>query len=70
MSNVGTIDRIARVVVGLALIVAPVVAGWPTLVLVISVIVGLVLVGTAAMSFCPIYALLGISSKPRNPSRS
>jgi hypothetical protein len=38
-------------------------AGWPTLVLALSGIVGVVLVVTAAISFCPIYALLGLSSK-------
>jgi hypothetical protein len=70
LSNVGTFDRIVRVIIGLALIVAPSLAGWPALVLVISVIAGLVLIGTAAMSFCPIYALLGISSKSHRHAES
>lgn len=65
MSNVGTLDRIIRAIVGLVLIVVPFVAGWPALVLATSIIVGFVLVGTAALGFCPIYALLGLSSKPR-----
>ena len=63
MSNVGNIDRIIRTIVGIALIIAPFVAGWPLLGLVISVIVGVVLVATAAIGFCPIYAALGLSSK-------
>ena len=63
MSNVGNIDRIIRTIVGIALIIAPFAAGWPLLGLVISVIVGVVLVATAAIGFCPIYAALGLSSK-------
>lgn len=65
MSNVGTPDRIIRAPVGLAFIVVPFVAAWPTLELVISDIVGVVLIVTAAIGFCPIYALLGLSSKQR-----
>ena len=65
MSNVGTLDRIIRALAGLALIIVPFVAAWSTLALVISVIVGLVLIVTAAIGFCPIYALLGLSSKQR-----
>jgi hypothetical protein len=64
MSNVGTIDRIVRAIVGLGLLIVPFVASWPALVLAISVLVGLILIATAVISFCPIYALLGLSSKP------
>ena len=63
MSNVGTLDRIIRTLAGLALIIVPFVAAWPMLALVVSTIVAVVLVATAAISFCPIYALLGLSSK-------
>jgi hypothetical protein len=63
MSNVGTLDRVIRAILGIALFIVPFVAGWPLLGLVISVIAGLVLVSTAAISFCPIYAALGLSSK-------
>jgi hypothetical protein len=63
MSNLGTIDRTIRAIVGLALIIIPFMVAWPTLALVIAVIVGVVLVVTSAMSFCPIYAVLGLSSK-------
>lgn len=63
MSNVGTIDRILRSMLGVALIVAPLVAGAPTLWLASGIAVGAILVATSAFSFCPIYALLGLSSK-------
>ena len=59
--NVGSIDRIVRIVLGLVL------AGlffyqpdtgyrWYAL------IVGLVLLGTAGMSFCPIYRVIGMKT--------
>lgn len=63
MPNLGTLDRIVRALVGLALIIVPFVAGWPTSVLVASSAGGVVLIATAAISFCPIYAMLGLSSK-------
>lgn len=69
MLNVGTPDRIIRLIVGAVLALAPFVislplwaAGWTVWV---SVIVGLVLVATAIFSFCPIYAALKLSTKPK-----
>lgn len=67
MTNVGTPDRIFRLVLGALLVLAPFVislplwaAGWTVWA---SVIVGLVLVATAVFSFCPIYAALRLSTK-------
>lgn len=58
-TNVGSIDRILRIVVGLALIGATLsgaigVWGW----------IGLVPLLTGALSTCPVYTLLGFSSCP------
>lgn len=55
--NVGTTDRIVRAVVGIALIAATM-AGWSA----VWGLVGVVLLATAAVSFCPVYALLGKST--------
>jgi hypothetical protein len=63
MSNVGNLDRIIRAIVGLALTVIPFITGWPIAATVISVIAGVVLMATAAVGFCPIYAALRLSSK-------
>ena len=57
--NVGGIDRILRIVIGLALIALTLtgtigVWGW----------VGLVPLATAAMGFCPLYTMLGFSTCP------
>ncbi len=58
-SNVGGIDRVLRILVGLALIALTLtgtigVWGW----------IGLVPLATAAMGFCPLYTVLGFSSCP------
>jgi hypothetical protein len=58
-TNVGGIDRVLRIVLGLALIALTLtgaigVWGW----------IGLVPLATAAMGFCPLYTVLGFSSCP------
>lgn len=62
--NEGTVDRVLRVVVG-AVLLAAWAFGWlsGTLAVVLGV-VGLVLVATGAVGFCPIYRLLGIATCP------
>jgi hypothetical protein len=57
-ANVGGIDRIARFVVGLALIVATLAGligpwGW----------IGVVPLATAVFRFCPAYRLFGFNSR-------
>lgn len=63
-ANVGNIDRIFRLVLGLVLLVAPFVSGLAILesnaATIISVVAGLVMVGTSAMKFCPLYRIFGI----------
>jgi hypothetical protein len=65
-SNVGTIDRGLRLVLGLVLLAAPFVSGMAlfnsSAATIISVIVGLVMVGTSAMKFCPMYRILGVQT--------
>lgn len=58
-ANVGGIDRILRIVIGLALIALTLTGtigiwGW----------LGVVLVATAAIGFCPLYTVLGFNSCP------
>ena len=58
-SNVGNIDRIARGLLGLVLIVLALtgtigVWGW----------IGVVPLATAAFGFCPLYTVLGFSTCP------
>ena len=67
MSNVGSVDRIIRLVVGALLVAAPFLTGWPVWTSAAafwaSIAVGIVLIATSVFSFCPIYAALGLSSK-------
>jgi hypothetical protein len=60
-TNVGTIDRILRIVVGLALIALalgyvpgylPQVWGW----------IGVIPIATALIGWCPAYSILGLST--------
>ncbi len=58
--NVGGIDRILRIIVGLGLLSLVFIGpqtpwGW----------LGLIPLGTALVGWCPPYALLGISTCPR-----
>ena len=58
-TNVGGIDRILRIVIGLVLIALAAtgtvgVLGW----------IGVVPLATAALGFCPLYTVLGINSCP------
>lgn len=59
MQNVGTIDRVLRVVVGVVLLAMVFVGpqtmwGW----------IGIVPLVTALVGFCPAYRLLGLSTCP------
>jgi hypothetical protein len=58
-TNVGTVDRALRIVVGLALLslfffLEGPARSWS--------LVGLVMLGTGLSGFCPLYTLLGFSS--------
>ena len=55
--NVGGIDRILRGVVGLGLI------GWGVMEQNWLGAIGVIPLGTALISFCPFYPLLGVSTK-------
>jgi hypothetical protein len=59
MRNVGSIDRIARVVVGLALLSLWFVLSGPVRYV---ALVGLVPLVTAAIGFCPLYTLIGLKT--------
>ena len=56
-ANVGTADRIARIVVGLVLLALTVV-GPQTL----WGLIGVVPLATAFMKFCPLYSLIGVKT--------
>jgi len=65
--NVGTADKAIRLATGALFLILPMVSGlalfsnilWTTA----SVVVGLVLIGTALLNFCPMYRLLGMGTR-------
>jgi len=61
-ANVGTVDRIIRLVAGAAALAAGFMAGLAAPWDIVAMVVGGVLVGTAAIGWCPPYALLGINT--------
>lgn len=65
-ANVGSTDRILRLIIGLVLIALPFVGTFAALsggaLMWISVILGFVLIATAALKFCPLYRILGIQT--------
>lgn len=62
-ANVGGIDRILRIVVGIALIVWAAAFSGP-----IWAWIGLVPLATGLFKFCPFYPLLGLSTCPTKRS--
>lgn len=63
-TNIGTIDRIARVVLGLVLLGLALFGGhwWGW--------IGIVPLATAVVGFCPAYRLVGLSTCPIAPRQS
>ena len=59
--NVGSIDKLVRAIIGIVLIVTGVYYGiwWP-------VVLGVVPIATALMSWCPAYTWLGINTCSKN----
>lgn len=60
-ANVGGIDRILRIAVGLALIIWALVLEGP-----IWAWIGVVPLATGLFKFCPFYPLLGMNSCPKD----
>lgn len=60
--NVGSVDRITRIVVGVALVAVAI--GGPVTgpLLAVTWIVAAIMLVTGAIGFCPLYAILGIST--------
>jgi uncharacterized membrane protein len=61
-TNVGSVDRIVRAIAGMAAVVAALAMDISGLGPVLLVVVGGILLVTAAMGFCPLYRVLGVST--------
>ena len=64
--NVGTVDRLLRLIVGLVLLYLVFLSGMPLFAAGaakwIALVVGVVMLVTAAVRICPLYSLLGIKT--------
>lgn len=60
--NMGTVDRVIRAIVGIVLIVAFLLELLAGTIGIIALVVGVVLLLTAALRWCPPYTLFGINT--------
>lgn len=63
-ANVGSTDKIVRLVLALVAFAFAFVTGIGTALGIVLVVVGLVLAATAVTGFCPIYRVFGMSTCP------
>ncbi|KEJ90772.1 YgaP family membrane protein [Sulfitobacter donghicola] len=63
-ANLGTIDRIIRIILGVVLLALPFMSGWAVfdsgLATAVAIIAGLIAIVTSGMRFCPLYRVFGI----------
>ncbi len=64
--NLGNIDRIIRLIVGVLALAYAFFTGLEmgSLTQIIAAVVGVIMVGTSAMKFCPLYRIFGLRSCP------
>jgi hypothetical protein len=60
--NVGTVDRVIRGIIGIIAIAAFAMGMVEGTLGIVALVVGVVMLGTAIISWCPPYALLGINT--------
>lgn len=62
--NVGSVDRVIRAIVGIVALVAAVALGVGNVGGIVLLVLGGVMVVTAAVGFCPLYRVFGINTCP------
>lgn len=66
--NEGPADRAIRVVIAAASVAGAVVAGPTTILGIVLFVVAGVMLVTAAVGFCPLYHLFGMTTRPVEPA--
>lgn len=65
-ANVGSVDRIIRLVVGAVFIILPFISASPlwsgALMIWLLPIIGIILIATAFFRICPLYKILGVKT--------
>lgn len=61
--NMGTVDRGLRALVGIVALAGAFVLGWFSGWMVwVAAVIGLVMLATSVMGFCPLYSIVGIKT--------
>lgn len=69
LANVGSLDRMIRVILGVVLLALPLVgmiASTSSTMGIVMMIVGAILVVTGLVSFCPLYRLIGARTNAKS----
>ena len=67
--NMGTVDRIIRTLVGVAAVAGALLAGATSVVGIVLWVLAAIMLGTAAVGFCPLYAVLHVDTLGRETDR-
>ena len=62
--NLSSTDRVVRLVAGVVAVAAALLVGVGTSLGVVLLVLAVLLLGTSAVGFCPLYRLLGLSTRP------
>ena len=65
ISNVSGVDRIVRVVIAIAAVIGAFAVGASSVLGIILFVVAAIMLITAAVGFCPLYRLFGLSTKKK-----
>ncbi len=62
--NVGSLDKTIRLIAGIGLLVLAflMLGGFGTTIGIVAAVVGVILIATGLMNFCPLFKIIGISS--------
>lgn len=63
VNNMGTIDRVIRIVLALLVVVLYLMGQMSGLAAIVLGIIAVIFLATSAVGYCPLYQLLGISTK-------
>lgn len=56
--NIGTANRVIRVIIGFAFLVIVSMAGFLDLFLIVLALIGIILIATGTLGTCPLYSLM------------
>ena len=60
--NVGTVDRVIRIILGLILLIGPMQMGYSCAVAYIVMLIGVILLITGIIGYCGLYNVIGINT--------